>query len=63
MAVNWFRRKSAQKFHALPFGSSRALCGRWWLRRDLSHLRKQLPELGDICHTCADINDKLEKQN
>lgn len=61
MAVNWFRKRTRQKYHALPLGSSRALCGRWWLWQDLSYLRKALPELGDICHTCADINDRKQQ--
>lgn len=59
--VSWFRKRSVQKFHAIPSGSSRALCGRWWLSQDLRYLRNQFPELGDICHTCANINDRQEK--
>jgi hypothetical protein len=61
MGINWYRGKSRQRYHALPIGSSRALCGRWWLSRNMHRVRKDLPADGDICKTCADINDKRSK--
>lgn len=61
MAINWYRGKFRQKYHAMPLGSSRALCGRWWLSCNMHYLRKELPDNGDICKTCADINDQRSK--
>lgn len=61
MVVNWYRNKFRQKYHALPVGSSRALCGIWWISRSMHRVRKDLPEDGDICKTCAAKNDRRSK--
>jgi hypothetical protein len=58
MQVIWARICGKKTRHAQLLGLRKTLCGR--ILRDMRY-QKELPELGDICKTCADINDQRSK--